>query len=49
MSQTRMSQTQVAPAPTAVLRPRLPLGVVVAMACLAQFMVVLDGSICLVN
>jgi EmrB/QacA subfamily drug resistance transporter len=45
MSQTRMSQTQVAPAPAAVLRPRLPLGVVVAMACLAQFMVVLDSTI----
>jgi len=45
MSQTRMSQTRVAPAPAAVLRPRLPLGVVVAMACLAQFMVVLDSTI----
>ena len=34
-----------APAAAAVLRPRLPLGVVVAMACLAQFMVVLDSTI----
>ena len=39
-----MSDTRAAPAP-AVLRPHLPLGVVVAMACLAQFMVVLDSSI----
>jgi EmrB/QacA subfamily drug resistance transporter len=34
-----------APAAAAVLRARLPLGVVVAMACLAQFMVVLDSTI----
>jgi EmrB/QacA subfamily drug resistance transporter len=40
-----MSQVQVAPAPPAVLRPHLPLGVVVAMSCLAQFMVVLDSTI----
>jgi len=40
-----MSETQTRPAPLAVLRPHLPLGVVVAMACLAQFMVVLDASI----
>jgi EmrB/QacA subfamily drug resistance transporter len=40
-----MSDTRAAPAPPAVLRPHLPLGVVVAMACLAQFMVVLDSSI----
>ena len=40
-----VSQTRAAPAPPAVLRPHLPLGVVVAMACLAQFMVVLDSSI----
>src|SRR5580692_4146533 len=40
-----MSQTRAAPAAPAVLRPHVPLGVVVAMACLAQFMVVLDGTI----
>ena len=40
-----MSDTRAAPAPPAVLRPHLPLGVVVAMACLAQFMVVLDSTI----
>jgi len=40
-----MSQTRAAPAPPIVLRPHLPLGVVVAMACLAQFMVVLDSTI----
>jgi EmrB/QacA subfamily drug resistance transporter len=40
-----MPGTRVAQAPPAVLRPHLPLGVVVAMACLAQFMVVLDSSI----
>lgn len=40
-----MSETLAAPAPPAVLRPHLPLGVVVAMACLAQFMVVLDSAI----
>jgi EmrB/QacA subfamily drug resistance transporter len=34
-----------APASAAVLRPGLPLGLVVAMACLAQFMVVLDSTI----
>jgi EmrB/QacA subfamily drug resistance transporter len=40
-----MPETRVAPALPAVLRPHLPLRVVVAMACLAQFMVVLDSSI----
>jgi EmrB/QacA subfamily drug resistance transporter len=40
-----LSPTRAALAPPAVLRPHLPLGVVVAMACLAQFMVVLDSSI----
>ena len=34
-----------APRPPAVIRPNLPLGVVVAMSCLAQFMVVLDSAI----
>ncbi len=40
-----MSETRAAPASPGVLRPHLPLGVVVAIACLAQFMVVLDSSI----
>lgn len=41
-----MSQTQAIPIPSpAVLRPGLPLGVVTAMSCLAQFMVVLDSAI----
>jgi EmrB/QacA subfamily drug resistance transporter len=41
-----MSGTRAAPAALpAVLRPHLPLGIVVAMACLAQFMVVLDSTI----
>ncbi|GAA5189858.1 MFS transporter [Rugosimonospora acidiphila] len=40
-----MSQTRAALAPPTVLRPQLPLGVIVAMACLAQFMVVLDSTI----
>jgi EmrB/QacA subfamily drug resistance transporter len=40
-----MSGTRAAPAPPLVLRPHLPLGVVVAIACLAQFMVVLDSTI----
>jgi EmrB/QacA subfamily drug resistance transporter len=40
-----MTETRI-PLPTASpIRPRLPLAVVVAMACLAQFMVVLDSSI----
>lgn len=39
-----MSETRVASAPP-VLRPNLPLGVVVAMSCLALFMVVLDATI----
>ncbi|QMU78801.1 MFS transporter [Streptacidiphilus sp. PB12-B1b] len=34
-----------AAAPPAVLRPGVPVGVVVAIACLAQFMVVLDSTI----
>ena len=40
-----MSDIRVAPAPPALVRPHLALGVVVAMACLAQFMVVLDSTI----
>ena len=40
-----MSETRAALAPPAVIRPNLPLGVVVAMSCLAQFMVVLDATI----
>lgn len=39
-----MSETRVASTPP-VLRPNLPLGVVVAMSCLALFMVVLDATI----
>ncbi|SHH79073.1 MFS transporter [Streptomyces sp. 3214.6] len=39
-----MSEPRVASAPP-VLRPNLPLGVVVAMSCLALFMVVLDATI----
>ncbi|MDQ0585335.1 MFS transporter [Streptomyces rishiriensis] len=39
-----MSRTRDASTPT-VLRPNLPLGVVVAMSCLALFMVVLDATI----
>jgi EmrB/QacA subfamily drug resistance transporter len=39
------SAARAALAPPAVLRPGLPLGVVVAMSCLAQFMVVLDSAI----
>ncbi|MBL1103037.1 DHA2 family efflux MFS transporter permease subunit [Streptomyces sp. 5-8] len=39
-----MSETRVA-SPPPVLRPNLPLGVVVAMSCLALFMVVLDSTI----
>jgi len=33
------------PSPAALLRPHLPVWLVVAMACLASFMVVMDGSI----
>ena len=33
------------PSPTPLLRPHLPLWLVIAMACLASFMVVMDGSI----
>src|ERR1700761_7979866 len=40
-----MPETLAAPAPPAVLRPHLPLGVIVAMSCVAQFMVVLDSTI----
>jgi EmrB/QacA subfamily drug resistance transporter len=40
-----MTDTQATLAPPAVLRPHLPLGFVVAMSCLAQFMVVLDAAI----
>lgn len=40
-----MSETRAAPSSPAVLRPNLPLGVVVAMSCLAFFMVVLDTTI----
>lgn len=40
-----MSATRAAPATPAALRRHLPLGAVVAMACLAQFMVVLDSTI----
>lgn len=40
-----MSDTRAAPAPSVVLRRHMPLGVVVAMACLAQLMVVLDSTI----
>lgn len=39
-----MSKTRVVSTPP-VLRPNLPLGVVVAMSCLALFMVVLDATI----
>src|SRR4051812_38914743 len=39
-----MSETRVASTPP-VLRPNLPLGLVVAMSCLALFMVVLDATI----
>lgn len=44
MPQTRAAQASPAPSLT-VLRPRWPLGIIVAMACLAQFMVVLDSAI----
>ncbi|HEX5287859.1 MAG TPA: MFS transporter [Streptosporangiaceae bacterium] len=44
-SEITTSPAPAAPGAAAVLRPRLPLGVVVAMACLAQFMVVLDSTI----
>ena len=41
-----VSGTRAAPAALpGVLRPHLPLGIIVAMACLAQFMVVLDSTI----
>jgi EmrB/QacA subfamily drug resistance transporter len=39
------SSSEAALAPPSVLRPGLPLAVVVAMSCLAQFMVVLDSAI----
>lgn len=37
--------TAALPSPAPLLRPDLPLWLVVAMACLASFMVVMDGSI----
>lgn len=40
-----MSETRVASAAPAVLRPNLPLGIIVAMSCLAMFMVALDATI----
>ncbi|MGW5354323.1 MFS transporter [Streptomyces sp. NPDC004031] len=40
-----MPETRTTPAAPAVLKPNLPLGVVVAMSCLALFMVVLDSTI----
>lgn len=40
-----MSATRTEPAPPAVIRPDLPLAVIVAIAVTAQFMVVLDSSI----
>ncbi|HVT66116.1 MAG TPA: DHA2 family efflux MFS transporter permease subunit, partial [Trebonia sp.] len=41
-----MTETQAPPVPApAILRPGMPLGVIVAMSCLAQFMVVLDTAI----
>jgi EmrB/QacA subfamily drug resistance transporter len=40
-----VSETQGGAAPRAVLKPNISLGVVVAMSCLAQFMVTLDASI----
>lgn len=40
-----MSENRAVPAPRAVLRPHLPLGVVVAISCVAFFMVVLDSTI----
>ncbi|MDM0119186.1 MFS transporter [Variovorax arabinosiphilus] len=38
-------RTAALPAPAPLLRPDLPLWLVIAMACLASFMVVMDGSI----
>lgn len=38
-------RTAALPAPAPLLRPHLPLWLVIAMACLASFMVVMDGSI----
>jgi EmrB/QacA subfamily drug resistance transporter len=40
-----MAENRAAPAPHAVLRPHLPLGVVVAISCVAFFLVVLDSTI----
>ncbi|MGH3170253.1 MAG: MFS transporter [Trebonia sp.] len=40
-----MTETRVPVPAASPIRPRLPLGVVVAMSCLAQFMVVLDSAI----
>lgn len=44
MQQTQAAQASPPPSLT-VLRPHWPLGIIVAMACLAQFMVVLDSAI----
>jgi EmrB/QacA subfamily drug resistance transporter len=38
-------RTAALPSPAPLLRPDLPLWLVIAMACLASFMVVMDGSI----
>lgn len=40
-----MSETRAGAALPGVDRPRLPLGVIVTITCLAQFLVVLDGTI----
>jgi EmrB/QacA subfamily drug resistance transporter len=40
-----ISESRAAPAPPSILRPLLPLAVVVAMSGLAQFMVILDSTI----
>lgn len=40
-----MSEIRSALAPAPVVRPHMSLGIVVAMSCLAQFMVVLDSTI----
>lgn len=41
----RDTPAPAAPAAPPVVRPNLPLGLVVAMSCLALFMVVLDATI----
>lgn len=40
-----MAETRAAPGPHSVLRPQLPLSVVVALSCVAFFLVVLDSTI----